>query len=94
LLIPLTGSVGMIVLAFAEWPVHKELGWRRLAGGANDERDLLLAQSHAGDLETRGEWQQAIEVYEAIAQRSATKADFAINNAMRLRSQIEASTIS
>jgi len=94
LLIPLTGYIAIIVFAFIEWPIHRELAWWRLAAGSPSEGDLPRAQSYAIDLEKRGEWQRAIEVYEVLAQRSPDKqeAEYAAKCASRLRAQLERST--
>jgi hypothetical protein len=95
LLIPFTGFLGLFAFAFAEWPIHRELAWRRLAAGSGSERDLPLAQSYAVDLEKLGEWQRAIEVYETLIQRSPDKAEaeYVTNCIRRLREMLDGSIV-
>jgi hypothetical protein len=90
LLIPMTGFIGLVVFACADWPIHRELAWRRLAAGSGSERDRVLAQRYAIDLEQNGEWQQAIEVYETLSQRSPDKeeAEYAAKCIGRLRESL------
>src|SRR4051794_25528115 len=69
LLLVVTFPIGYVVFVFVDWPVQRELGWRKVAMGDYSERDLVLAQAHAVDLERRGDWEGAATVYEALARQ-------------------------
>lgn len=85
------GPVGMMVFAFLEWPVHRELAWRRLATGSDSARDFDMAQGYAVDLEKAGEWRRAIEAHELLARRSPDEASakYAADSIRRLQASLD-----
>lgn len=74
LLILLTCFLGLTVLAWAQWPIHRELAWLRMkgsdAGVSDSQRELV--EAYAVQLEKRGDWKQAIEVYEGLVANATT----------------------
>jgi len=93
LLLAVTFPVGYLVFVFVDWPVQRELGWRKLAMGDYSDRDLVLAQAHAVDLERRGDWEGAAAVYEKLAGQlpDSQEAEFAAGSANRLRDRMRLS---
>lgn len=85
--VPLVNLIWLLVFATIDWPIEKELSWRRLAGGQWDERDAARAHSYALALEKRGDWEAAISVYEDIASHGPNEqeAKYANNCIVRLR---------
>lgn len=86
--------LGWIFLAASNWPIHRELAWLRLKTGSPVESDINLIERYALDLEARGDWSEAIAVYEELARRTKGEdaADYYRNSAKRLRlRQAEAS---
>ncbi len=69
--IPFTGFIGLAIFAFIEWPVQRELAWLRMKAGADSNEAIPLVERFALDLERRGEWKQAAEVYEELSQRAS-----------------------
>jgi hypothetical protein len=90
LLVAFTFPIGLIVFVFVDWPVYRELGWRKVAMGDYSERDLDLAQAYAIDLEQRGDWEQAAAVYEELSRKlpDPKEAEFAATSAKRLQDRI------
>ena len=73
LLIAPTTFVVMIVFAFLEWPIERELAWLRYKQG-NPSDDLIgRVDGYAVHLENRGEWQSAEEVYEELIKRATSE---------------------
>jgi hypothetical protein len=73
LLIAPTTVLGMILFAFLEWPIERELAWLRFKQG-NPSDDLVgRVEGYAVHLENRGEWQSAQEVYEELIKRAASE---------------------
>src|SRR5262249_5480636 len=70
LLMFVTGGIGMLIFALIEWPVHRELAWLRVKSGEGKDADLTAVETYAVELEKRGEWKKAAEVFEALAQRA------------------------
>jgi hypothetical protein len=89
-LIPLTGFLGVIIIAIIDWPIRRELAWRRLAAGSCSEEDIALAYSYAIQMEKQGDWKRAISVYETLAQRASDnqEAEYAGNCIVRLRERL------
>ena len=70
MLIPPVGLVGLAIFAFTEWPVERELAWLRLKSGEPTADTISLVERHAVELERRGEWKKAAEVYTKLSQKA------------------------
>jgi hypothetical protein len=90
LLIPFTGFLGLVIFAFIEWPVRRELAWHRLKDGDASADLVAGAEGYAVYLEKRGEWKQAARVYEELASRSGPgeSGDYYRNCLERLRERV------
>jgi hypothetical protein len=63
---------GLIWLALKDWPIHRELAWLRLKDGDSSEDNMSLVEHYAIDLEDRGAWTKAYEVYQLLESHAAT----------------------
>jgi hypothetical protein len=90
LLIPLTGFIGLAIFAYMEWPVRRELNWFRMKAGTFSVDLLPSVERYALDLERRGDWQEAAEVYEALSRRAppGESADYYRNCMERLNERL------
>jgi hypothetical protein len=70
LLVAPTGFLGMVVFAFLEWPIERELAWLKLKTGAPPGRLVDLVEAHAVALEKRGDWKQAARVYRELIRKA------------------------
>ena len=73
LLIAPTTFVGMIVFAFLEWPIERELAWLRFKQGNPSDDQVGRVEGYAVYLENRGEWKSAEEVYEELIERATSE---------------------
>jgi hypothetical protein len=73
LLIAPTTFVGMIVFAFLEWPIEREIAWLRFKQGSSSDDLVGRVESYAVHLENRGEWKSAEEVYEELIKRATSE---------------------
>ena len=89
--VQLTFPFSWIFVAFADWPMHRELAWLRMKTGDCSPIRVSLIEGHAIDLEQRGEWKKAIEVYEELARRgpSPKGSDYYRNCSNRLLERLE-----
>lgn len=87
MLVPFVNLIWLLVFATLDWPIQKELSWRRLSDKEWDERDAERAISYAVDMERRGDWETAITVYEDVARHASNEQDakYANNCILRLR---------
>jgi hypothetical protein len=85
-----TGYIGLIMFAVVEWPIQRELAWHRWKLGEPDDGGIARVEAYAIDLERRGEWKRAIEVYEELARRAPTVegADYYRESSTRLRERM------
>ncbi len=92
LLIPLTGFIGLAVFAFIEWPVERELAWLRLKSGELTTDTIPLVERYAVNLERRGEWKKAAEVYTELSQKAPPdeNAEYYRNCVERLKEHLNA----
>ena len=65
----MTGFVGLAIFAFIEWPVERELAWLHWKSGELTADTLPSIERYAVELERRGEWKKAAEIYMELAQR-------------------------
>jgi hypothetical protein len=88
--------IGLAIFALSEWPIHRELAWLRIKTGEPLGDSIGLAEGHAVDLEGRGEWKKAIEVYEELARRVPDEktANYYRDNSRRLRERMEETGVS
>jgi hypothetical protein len=89
--VQLTFPFSWIFVALADWPMHRELAWLRMKTGDPSPIRVSLIEGHAIDLEQRGEWKKAIEVYEELARRgpSPKGSDYYRNCSNRLLERLE-----
>ena len=74
MLVPLVNLIVLLWFAFTpDWPVHRRLAQSHAADPAAGATaaDEELALNEAVRLETRGEWDQAVAIYERLADRYA-----------------------
>ena len=65
----ITGFLGLIALAFVEWPVERELAWHRLKEGDDSEETIAKAEHYAVRMEDAGDWKTAAMVFAELARR-------------------------
>ncbi len=89
--VQLTFPFSWIFVALADWPMHRELAWLRMKTGDPIPIRVSLIEGHAIDLEQRGEWKKAIEVYEELARRDPAPkgSDYYRNCSNRLRESLD-----
>ena len=68
MLVPVVNLVWLVIFATAEWPIERRLTDRRVQSGEADVDDIAAALAEAARRERVGDWQQAAEAYERIAQ--------------------------
>lgn len=91
MLVPFINLIWLFYFAVSDWPIHRELVFRRMDQGdatPEDNRSLIAA---ASQLENQGLWEEAIRVYDAIAAHpELASAVYATNCAQRLRDRMAA----
>jgi hypothetical protein len=94
-LIVFSGYLGLVVFAFVEWPIERELGWHRFKAGEDSEAARALAESYAVFLEKAGEWKEAEEVFLELKKRavSAESVDYYASCLNRLREKTAATEL-
>ncbi|MGC8640726.1 MAG: hypothetical protein ACP5XB_12715 [Isosphaeraceae bacterium] len=70
LLVLFLGPVSLLVLAFNDWPIERELAWLKLENAGHVTGLFELAEDHALALEKRGDWKSAAEVYKTMIRRA------------------------
>jgi hypothetical protein len=85
------GPIGLVIFGLSEWPILRELTWLRIKTGEPLGDSIGLAEGHAVDLEARGEWKRAIEVYEELARRVPDEktANYYRDSSRRLRERMQ-----
>ena len=89
-LVPPAGFFGLIAFALSEWPIHRELAWLRLRAGDTSGDGMASVEGYALDLERRGEWKRAVEVYKELARQAPTaeSAEYYRNCSQRLHEKM------
>jgi hypothetical protein len=64
------GPIALLIFAFYDWPIERELAWLKLKGGEPPGRLWGLAEGHAAALERNGEWKQAAQVYRELISKA------------------------
>ncbi|MEX1015470.1 MAG: hypothetical protein WDZ31_01895 [Phycisphaeraceae bacterium] len=86
MLVPLVNVIWLIVFAFSEWPIHRELARHRTLQGEATPEDFSVATAEAARLESHGDWQEALVAYDRLARLPGNpNAEYAANCADRLR---------
>ena len=93
MLVPMVNLVVLLWFAFTpDWPVHRRLAQSHAAdpAAAATAADEELALNEAVRLETRGEWDQAVSVYERLAERYAGRptGTYAAESIRRIRERM------
>jgi predicted PurR-regulated permease PerM len=90
LFIPFTAFIGLAIFAFIEWPIQRELAWLRLKTGMLSPELIPSVERYALELERRGEWKQAAEVYEHLSNIPSLEdnADYYRNCVKRLKEHL------
>ncbi|MBB6430667.1 DUF805 domain-containing protein [Algisphaera agarilytica] len=87
--VPVVNLIWLIYFATSDWPILRELVFRRMDLGdasAEDNRTLIRA---AYALEQQKRWEEAVRVYTAIAEHpELASAEYAANCAQRLKERI------
>ena len=69
MLVPVINLIWLLIFAFqSEWPIHRKRATARVIDEAVASPDEELALNEAVRLEQRGEWDQAVTIYERLAQ--------------------------
>jgi hypothetical protein len=91
LAIPLTGYLALAIFAFVEWPIERERAWLRFRCGEDPDELKPQVEGYALDLERRGSWPEAAEVYSELLGRSTSEeqAMYYRNLLQRLRERME-----
>ncbi len=63
------GPIALVIFAFSDWPIERELAWLRLKTGEPLGRLLGLVEAHAAALERSGDWKQAARVYQELIRK-------------------------
>ncbi|WP_165073360.1 hypothetical protein [Paludisphaera rhizosphaerae] len=82
----LIGPLAVLVVILKEWPVHRELGWRRFLDGSTSDDLVEMVERYALDLEQAGDWKQATRVYQELARRIPESAEYYAKSASRFAS--------
>jgi hypothetical protein len=91
-LIFLTGYLGLIVFAFIEWPIERELAWHRFKEGNDSEANVASTEAYAVLLEKEGEWKKAENVFLELKKRARSEqsADYYTSCLRRLQERTAA----
>ena len=91
----LTFPISMIPFALVEWPVHRELARLRMKLGEASTEAIPAVEGHAVDLERRGEWKKAVEVYAELERWAPNPeaAEYYRKSSSRLKARMEAEPV-
>ncbi len=92
MLIPVVNVVWLLIFAFGDWPIRRELSRSRMGPAVVRADDVEIRISEAVRLERKGQWDEALLIYDELAaEPENSNADYAAHCARRLRERMDAS---